>query len=223
MKVLIVFGFITLLLVPTALAQQPCSQTVAQAAAQRAKAVRTTLLAIKPEGDGLEPELRQQIQKLKDKLAATADASLHCATVATTAEKLQNELQSLLNANKTPKKPEWQDDSNAVDDADDDLYGADLNVKVSRAGDKTNLILVVFNFGIVCGDDSMLLGYEWKQEKWIRVLRWQRTGWLVLRMAIQCALLTSADLIWTSFSQLETIFHKRFCYTRKRSIGATIP
>jgi len=170
MKVLIVFGFITLLLVPTALAQQPCSQTVAQAAAQRAKAVRTTLLAIKPEGDGLEPELRQQIQKLKDKLAATADASLHCATVATTAEKLQNELQSLLNANKTPKKPQWQDDSNAVDD---DYYGADLNVKVSRAGDKTSLILVVFNFGIVCGDDSMLLGYVWKQEKWIRVLRWQ--------------------------------------------------
>ncbi|MGD0938250.1 MAG: hypothetical protein ABR905_00975 [Terracidiphilus sp.] len=103
-------------------------------------------------------------------MAATTDASIHCATAAITAEKLQNELQSLLNANKTPKKPQWQDVSNAVDD---DAYGADLNVKVSRAGDKTNLILIVFNFGIACGDDSMLLGYEWKQEKWIRVLRWQ--------------------------------------------------
>jgi hypothetical protein len=35
------------------------------------------------------------------------------------------------------------------------------------------LILVVFNFGIVCGDDSMLLGYERSQGKWTRVLRWQ--------------------------------------------------
>ncbi|MGD0097791.1 MAG: hypothetical protein ABSB60_14970 [Terracidiphilus sp.] len=103
-------------------------------------------------------------------MVATTDASLHCATAAITAEKLQNELKSLLNANKTPKKPQWQDVSNAVED---DAYGADLNVKVSRAGDKANLMLVVFNFGIVCGDDSMLLGYEWKQEKWIRVLRWQ--------------------------------------------------
>lgn len=167
---LVAFLVASLFLVPVSRSEHPCSHVALRAAADRAKAVQAKLLAIKPEGDGLEPELRQQIQKLKDKLVVTTDASLDCATTAITAEKLQNELQSLLNANKTPKKPQWQDDSNAVDD---DYYGADLNVKVSRAGDKTSLILVVFNFGIVCGDDSVLLGYEWKGEKWTRVLRWQ--------------------------------------------------
>ena len=160
-----------LFLAPASRAEQPCAQTELQAAAQRAKAVQATLLAFKAEGDGLEPEYRQQIQKLKDKLAATADASLHCATAAITAEKLQNELQSRLNANKPPQKtPQGQDDPNAVDDH---VYGSDLKVKTTRAGDKTNWMLVEFNFGINCGDDSMLLGYEWKQEKWTRVLRWQ--------------------------------------------------
>jgi hypothetical protein len=86
-------------------------------------------------------------------------------------EKLQNEFQSLLNANKPPQKiPQWQDDPNGVADH---VYGSDLTVKTTRAGDKANWLLVVFNFGIACGDDSMLLGYEWKQEKWTRVLLWQ--------------------------------------------------
>jgi len=171
MRILVIIGFMASLLAPAALAEQPCSQAALHAEVHRAKAVQITLLAIKAEGDDLKPEYRQQIQKLKDKLAATADASLRCATVAITAGKLQNELQSLLNANKPPQKiTQEQDDPNAVTDH---VYGADLKVKTTRAGDKTNWMLVVFNFGIACGDDSMLLGYEWKQEKWTQVLRWQ--------------------------------------------------
>jgi DHA2 family multidrug resistance protein len=50
---------------------------------------------------------------------------------------------------------------------------AGLLLRRRRVALQEALILVVFNFGIVCGDDSVLLGYEWKGEKWTRVLRWQ--------------------------------------------------
>lgn len=174
MRILVIFGFGVLLLAQASRAEQLCSQTDLQASAQRAKAIRAQLLAVKVNGawDGdLKPEYRQNIQQLKDELAVATDTSIHCSKVSITAQTFQEELQSLLNANKTQKKiREWQEDLNTVVDH---VYGADLKVKVSRAENKANWMLVEFNFGIACGDDSMLLGYEWKQDKWTRVLRWQ--------------------------------------------------
>jgi hypothetical protein len=55
----------------------------------------------------------------------------------------------------------------------DQVYGADLKVKVSAPADIPHLLLVEFTFDISCGTDSLLIAYEKLDGQWRQSLRWQ--------------------------------------------------
>lgn len=57
------------------------------------------------------------------------------------------------------------------------IYGADLKLVAKRPDAKADLIGVEISFGVSCGEDTMLLLYEWRDKKWWQVLRWQSGGY----------------------------------------------
>jgi len=158
-----------------ATAQQPCVEPDLHASALRTKAIQTQMLASNVGFQGMDTNVAQplqtQIHAMKDTLATVAASSLQCAPETADAAALEATLAAALGAN----QPQPQSDG-ATDDkssAADHLYGADLNVKVTRPAKPAGLLLVVFNFGIACGDDSMLLAYEFRGGHWQQAVRWQ--------------------------------------------------
>jgi len=114
--------------------------------------------------------LQSEIETFKDAFASLADAELACATAKVEPEALEAEIAKLLDANRPvvqevydPNKPPQLDH----------IYGGQLKVKVSRPPRALQVLLVEFNFGIDCGFDSLLLGYEYHDGVWTRVLRWE--------------------------------------------------
>jgi hypothetical protein len=175
MRIVAIFVFMALVLAPAALAEQHCSQTDLQAAAQRAKATQAQLLGVLVEGQGMDcgvaPSIQKQISALKEALAATADATMRCTANAADGRTIESGLVSLLDANKpvVQRYDSWDKIPATVDQ----IYGADLDVRVSRPANHPQIVLVEASFGISCSMDSMLLGYEWRSNGWQRVLRWQ--------------------------------------------------
>jgi len=156
---------------PAALIGQPCAQADLKPAAQRVKTIQAQLIAFKVR-DEMDEDVPAPLQSLihtfKDALAELADAELHCASGNPTPKEIESPLAKLLSANKPvqqevydPKKPPQLDQ----------IYGEDLHVKVT--GDPPQLVLVEFDFGVACGYDAILLGYEMRSSTWQRVLRWQ--------------------------------------------------
>jgi hypothetical protein len=166
-------SLLLLLTLPAALAAQPYAQPDLKAPTQQVKAVQSQLLAFKLESDmdeDVPAALQDQIAAFKDAFAALADAAVACAPANVDPKALEAPLAKLLDANKPevqevydPKKPPQLDQ----------IYGADLRVKVTRPQSEPQLLLVEFNFGICCGFDSVLLAYEQIGGAWKQVLRWQ--------------------------------------------------
>jgi hypothetical protein len=173
MRVLVIFGFMALLLVPALWAERTCSQPDLQLAAQHAKAVQAELLAYKLQGEmdeSVPATLQAQISAFKESLAALADAALKCAPDDANPKLIESMLAKLLNANKPvvnevydPKKPPQLDH----------IYGDGITVKVTASAKLPSLFLVEFGFDIACGNDSMLLAYERGNDHWQQALRWQ--------------------------------------------------
>jgi len=151
---------------------QTCKQDL-QAAVRQVKAQQGVLLAYKlsDEMDESVPApLQAKIRSFKESFAALADTTAACAGNNAEAKALESDLVRRLDANKPikqavydPKKPPQLDH----------IYGDELEVNVSSPVSPANLLLVEFGFGIECGQDSMLLGYEFADGRWQRVLRWQ--------------------------------------------------
>lgn len=116
-------------------------------------------------------ELQTRIAAYKDALAAVAATDLKCTPVEALAPDVELELSRLLDANKPQTDQAY--DPNDTRQEIDKVYGQDLEVRVSRAGKAPGLMLIEFSFGIDCGYDAMLLGYEAQGSEWVRVLRWQ--------------------------------------------------
>ena len=158
---------------PVALNGQSCTKADLQSTAQRVKTIQAQLIAFKIH-DEMDEEvpapLQSKIGAFKDALAELADAALHCASSNPTPKEIESSLATLLNANRpvqqevyNPKKPPQLDQ----------IYGKDLQVKVTTSDGPSQLVLVEFNFGIACGYDSILLAYEMRSGAWQRVLRCQ--------------------------------------------------
>lgn len=157
----------------SSLAQQPCVQAGGLNAVKQVKAAQAQLLAYKV-NDGMDalvpPSLQAQLRDFKDALAAFADTVFACTPASADATTLQTAMAAALDANHPfvqgvydPKKPPQLDQ----------IYGADLNVKVTAPANIPQLRLVEFNFGIICGADSILLAYEHSNAGWTKSLRWQ--------------------------------------------------
>jgi hypothetical protein len=156
-------------LVPlSAISQQSCSKPVLQSAAQQVRAAQIQLLAYKIEdGDERVPaDLQAEIRAMKDALAAGVDAVMQCAHLDATSTSLENSLTDFLIEAKPPRRT-------VPPGAKDFVYGKELRLKVVMPEQAKNLTLVELHFDIVCGFDSMLLGYEKQDGAWKRTLRWE--------------------------------------------------
>ena len=160
---------------PTVRAQQLCAPADLHASALRAKALQAQLLAATVGFQDMDTNvarpLQIQIHAFKDTLATVAASSLQCLLETADAAALESTLAAALGANLPQAKPDGAADDQSTSPAH--VYGADLTVKVSRPSRPAGLLLVVFNFGIACGDDSMLLAYEFRGGRWQQAVRWQ--------------------------------------------------
>ncbi|MGC1462638.1 MAG: hypothetical protein WA802_10580 [Terracidiphilus sp.] len=167
------FGLLLLLALPIALDAQPCVPPDLTGPAEQVRSIQSQLLAVKLRDEmdeGVPAALRSRIQAFKDAFAALADTAIQCAPANANPKALGTTLVKLLDANKPevhevydPKKPPQLDH----------IYGDGLQVKVTAPANVPHLLFIEFNFGIACGFDSVLLGYEANSGAWERILRWQ--------------------------------------------------
>ena len=120
------------------------------------------------------PVVADRISQLKDALVSTADTALACAKPSVDPAELQKDMVRVLHAN----QPEYDGNPNiSRDDPRFDklpgYYGHNLRVQVSRQLGAVGILEVQFSFDIECGDDNMLLTYEFRNGEWAQTLRWQ--------------------------------------------------
>jgi hypothetical protein len=166
-------GFLALALTTPLRAADDCSQVGLEQVSARVKDLQLQLLAIKVgEMDtSVPPSTQQQIRGMKDALAAAVALYVGCQERSTIDVKvLETRLAALLSANKpqqvAPCDPEKTPEREQV-------YGADLQLAVKKPDAKANMIGVEASFRVMCGEDTMLLLYEWRDKKWRQLLRWQ--------------------------------------------------
>ncbi len=154
-------------------AEQPCTPVAFHTVAVRALGWQSQLLAYKTENEideSVPPALQAQIANFKDALTALADAALSCAPADVDPKSIKLGLVSELHANR-PVKQEVYDPKEPPQL--DHIYGDEITVKVTRPTNPPKLLVVDLGFGIECGDDHVLLTYEYRDNKWQQTLRWQ--------------------------------------------------
>jgi hypothetical protein len=116
--------------------------------------------------------IRNQIVQLKDALADALDMAMRCAPAEVDATALEADLAKTLGANQPEKpaepKPEEEEETPGIR-----AYGGDLKVSATAPPNAPQWRIVTVSFGIECGEDTMLLLYEWAGWGWRRSLRWQ--------------------------------------------------
>jgi hypothetical protein len=168
-----IIAFLTLALASQAAMAQGCSRDAIQQAASEARTSRERLLAIKIADDlstEVPPFIEKEIHVLKDGLADTIFAYMRCEQSDSVDLKAMET--SLLGMLAVDEPKERTEPSTAIQSFDG-VYGIHLNISISRPPTEPQLIAVTVNFGIECGDDSMLLIYERSAERWKESLRWQ--------------------------------------------------
>jgi hypothetical protein len=173
MRALAAMGLLTLSLVPIMSAQQPCAESGNSAFVQRVKASQSQLLSVKVHDEideEVPPPLQAEIRAFKDALTEFADATLACTSTSTDPKILQNTIATELDANHPiPQQVYDQKKPPQLDQ----IYGSNLEVKLTAPSHAPRIVLIEFNLGIECGYDTVLLAYEIRGGKWQRVLRWQ--------------------------------------------------
>jgi hypothetical protein len=119
---------------------------------------------------------QEQIRAFKNSLAAAVDLYAGCQQgSAVDVRTLGSRLAGLLGANKPKQAAPVA--SEKFPELQQQIYGADLKLVAKRPDAKADLIGVEISFGVSCGEDTMLLLYEWRDKKWRQVLRWQSGGY----------------------------------------------
>ena len=121
--------------------------------------------------ESVPPALQAEIAAYKDALAEIASKELKCSPLGAEASAVEMEIARLIDANKRQTNQPY--DPNDTRKEVDQVYGWDPGVKASRPGNAPGLLLIEFRFGIDCGYDSMLLGFQVLGGHWVRTLRWQ--------------------------------------------------
>lgn len=167
-------GFLLLILVPQTYAAQNCSQDAVRQAAAEVKAVQKQLLAEKVEemDPSVTPTTQAQIQTLKDSLNSTITAYLHCQSgKPVDVKEMESTLAGLLGANKPASAV--QPPTEQTPKLQDQIYGSDLKIAVSKPESEPQLVAIQGSFGVSCGMDTILLIYEPAEGNWQQVVHWQ--------------------------------------------------
>ncbi len=149
--------------------------SVANAALALADAQRK-LLAM--QSTPMETDVPASIQagtvRLKEALVALTDSELATMPVNITDKRVGEVLQALLlpaspkSGNASAGKATSKEDSEKPESGN---YGDDVSAIVTSSA--SGMLLVQESFGIMCGQDNVLLGYSNVSGKWKRILRWQ--------------------------------------------------
>jgi len=157
-------------------AQDHCSAIALSQAAARVSTLQKELgqMKVGEMDTDVPPVVADRISQLKDALVSTADTALACAKPSVDPAELQKDMVRVLHAN----QPEYDGNPNiSRDDPRFDklpgYYGHNLRVQVSRQLGAVGILEVQFSFDIECGDDNMLLTYEFRNGEWAQTLRWQ--------------------------------------------------
>ena len=157
-------------------AQEPCARAQFSDAADRVHRIQEGLKQLKVEEmyTNVPAEARDLITQLKDALSCTADAALAGVAPSVDPVELQQRLAHALNANPPQPPPDSvvRNDDHRFDEALGS-YGHNLRVQVTRPATVGGLIEVEFSVNIECGEDHMLLIYEFGNGAWRRQMRWQ--------------------------------------------------
>jgi len=173
-RLLALCGFLLLTLTTPLRADEACFQSRLNQLAAGVKDVQQQLLAVKVEemDTSVPPSTPQQIRNFKDALAAAVDSYVECQQGSTVVAKaFENYLAVQLGANEPERAAST--DPEKIPEQRPQVYGADLKLAVKKPDAKANVIGVQISFGVACGADTMLLLYEWRDQTWRPVLRWQ--------------------------------------------------
>jgi hypothetical protein len=172
-------GLLIILFPKTAVAQS-CPNNAAQEEAKKVRAIRADLLAVQvrnnDRGTGISPATQRAIREFKNEIATTITYYLSCAPKEHLETKnVEGDLARLLDANEAASTEQTsaggKPDTNSQ--VNDQIFGADLKVEVTRPDNKPDLIVVKISFDVPCGSDAMLLVYESREGIWQQALRWQ--------------------------------------------------
>jgi hypothetical protein len=160
---------------------ETCSQDAILKAANEVKASRQRLITTKLDdsmGMQLPPSLQKEISELKDALSATVSAYLQCAKSNTLdLVVLQSELLRMMAVQEHPPLTQFDKEQ------EDGFYGTELKINASHPVNAPHLIAITISFGIECGNDSILLIYEFHEGAWLQALRWQSGGYEAIKEA----------------------------------------
>src|SRR5579871_732803 len=160
---------------------ETCSQDAIQKAANEVKASRQRLIATKLSDaldNGVPASLQKEISNLKDTLAATVSAYLQCVKADTVdLTTLQSDLLRMTEVPEPPPIAQFDKEQ------EDGFYGTELKINASHPVNAPHLIAVTISFGIECGNDSILLIYEFQEGTWQQALRWQSGGYEAIKEA----------------------------------------
>ena len=156
-------------------AEKACSQDSLLQASANVQAVREQLLAVKVSDQGMNTDVSSTtvrlIHTMKDDLAITTDALMDCEDgPSADAALIETNLANLLRANQPQPTAVALD---AIPEEKDRVYGSDLKIAARKTAKHPELIGVQISFGVNCGEDTMLLVYERRSERWSQALRWQ--------------------------------------------------
>jgi len=165
---------ILILALPLVAAAQNCARANLLATADNARTIREELMDAKGDPNGMNYDIPDDAEKLvpalKSALTSTIDTYMRCEVgEAADVVETQNALISVLGA-------DWKESSQVVEagpQPDDPEFGVALRIQVTRPEPSLPLIAVQTSFGIGCGEDNVLLIYEWRDGRWQRSIEWK--------------------------------------------------
>jgi hypothetical protein len=175
-----IFVFVISLLFPLWSPAQTCSKDALQRAADSVKSTRSRMLAVKGGDDevgyNVDQETSNLIHSLKENLATAIIEYLRCAPEDVKNPKIfESDLTKLVDANKPERLSQTSNDT--ATQPSESLYGGALQINVTKPEAGPELIAVQASFNVGCGDDTMLLIYQWKRDAWQPAVRWQSSDY----------------------------------------------
>jgi hypothetical protein len=157
---------------------QPCPSDATQRYAQRAVALDQQLRSMQVEtiaGD-IPPGVVAPLEAFKQALVTTIDVAMRCRLSAESRpSQVESALSKLLDAGVEPKPNR---SATGMDDKDKmtDAIGDNLAISVKPLPDHPDLISIQVSFGLVCGDDNMLLLYQRAPNGWLEQMTWRSSN-----------------------------------------------
>lgn len=106
------------------------------------------------------PTASKQIQRVKQAIVDGIDLYFRCSDA--NSEDIQSlpAFQQLITVPSSPTP-------------DNIPYGANPKLEITRQGNFPDIYLIRVGFNVLCGDDNILLAYQFHDGQWRRILRWQ--------------------------------------------------